>query len=142
MKSHSPYKSGFFVFGNMNQIVLVVMVALGGALGAVIRYFISSYLYSDSFPYATLLVNVLGSFIFGFLFLVLHQSIQVELWKHFVLVGFLGSLTTFSTFSYQTVDLFQSDRWIAGIINISLSLLLCLLSTSVGIWLSKKWIYS
>ena len=130
------------MFRKMNQYYLIFAVAAGGALGAMLRYAFSVWISSDTFPYATLAVNILGSFLFGFLFLFIQQLVQADWWRHFVLVGFLGSLTTFSSFSYQTIDLFNSGRLFSGILNIFISLVSCLVFTSFGIWLSKKCISS
>lgn len=85
----------------------LLMIALGGAIGAILRYKLSSL--NDEFPYGTLLVNVSGSFFLGFFFfLFLKDGVTVsEEMKSFVTIGLLGALTTFSTFSLELVNFFD-----------------------------------
>jgi len=100
-----------------------VSVALGGALGASFRYAINLGLASsiDKLPAATLLVNVLGSFMAGFLTTwFLHRSFGNISLQLFLTVGFLGAFTTFSAFSVETMRLFE------------LNLLACLLAVFIG----------
>ncbi len=88
---------------------VVLAVALGGAVGSVLRYLISKFVQAKvgiDFPLGTLSVNVLGAFLIGFLFsyLVERFSLTPEL-RALVITGFLGGLTTFSTFSYESFNL-------------------------------------
>lgn len=91
-----------------------LVVGLGGALGAMARYMATDWVRQvagDSMPWGTFAVNVVGSFLLGF-FLVWLQSGELSAQaRQLVAVGFLGSFTTFSTFSYETVALTQAGQW-------------------------------
>ncbi len=82
-------------------------MAAGGALGALARFGVSTALPRLDFPWHTLLVNLAGSFVLGFLFL---DSGMEHPWRLAVAVGFLGAFTTLSTFSVETVDLWRSGH--------------------------------
>lgn len=116
----------------MNMLAL----ALGGALGAITRYFISTQLARSidiAFPYGTLTVNVVGSFLIGLAisFFLEHQSLPPYL-KLFVVTGFLGALTTFSTFSFETLELIRSHTYM-GILNLALNIIGGLIAVTIGI---------
>jgi len=109
-------------------------VGLGGFFGALSRFLISGFvqkLLQTTFPVGTLTVNVLGSFLIGFLVLLFETLIAPE-WKAFFVTGFLGALTTFSTFSYETVVFIQEGLWIKALLNVLLNVLLCLFATLLG----------
>ena len=115
----------------------ILAVAAGGAVGSVLRYLISRVPFVSALSWATLLVNVIGSFLLG-LFLTLAGS-RIELTQEaqaFVAIGLLGGFTTFSTFSQQTMTLWQTERLaIAGlniILNVSLGLLAAWLGWRLG----------
>ena len=112
-------------------------VALGGALGAVARYGLSGWVQHFSggiFPYGTLAVNVLGSFIIG---LVLQMTTGRFVWsleaRLLLTAGFCGGLTTFSTFSYETLALLEDQQWLAAGGNSLLNVLVCLAATWLGL---------
>ena len=89
----------------------VLVVGVGGAFGAIARYLATDWvrvLAGDSFPWGTLAVNVAGSFLLGFLMIWLQATVPSNQLRQLVAVGFLGSFTTFSTFSYETVELARS----------------------------------
>ncbi|MEN8144343.1 MAG: fluoride efflux transporter CrcB [Gemmatimonadota bacterium] len=115
------------------------MVALGGAIGAVLRYGVSGWIHahgSASFPWGTLVVNVAGSFALGFAYHVLSNSTaSVEL-RTFVTIGLLGAFTTFSTFSYEAVALLQDGDWGRGIVYVAGSVLLGLVGIVAGLGLA------
>ncbi|MGB0361103.1 MAG: fluoride efflux transporter CrcB [Endozoicomonas sp.] len=117
-------------------------VAVGGGLGAVSRSLVyewyaktgNDYLY----PLPTLTVNIIGSFIMGIAwFYLVEKSVLPPIWKDVISVGFLGALTTFSTFSLDFLRLFQSDRFFEAIAYALGSVVLCLLSTSIGYFGSR-----
>ena len=119
----------------MSQAVHYVSVALGGALGASFRYAINLGLASsiDKLPAATLLVNVLGSFMAGFLTTwFLHRSFGNISLQLFLTVGFLGAFTTFSAFSVETMRLFEAGHLGSALANVFLNLLACLLAVFIG----------
>lgn len=115
----------------------IFYVALLGALGCLSRYFLSGWVYNifgRSFPYGTLTVNVIGSYIIG---LVMELSMRSELispsLRIGITIGFLGGLTTFSTFSYETFRLLEDREFLVASINIFFSVLVCLFFTWTGI---------
>ncbi|MDD4160096.1 MAG: fluoride efflux transporter CrcB [Synergistaceae bacterium] len=116
-------------------------VAIGGALGACARYFVSQWAASRlgaDFPYGTLLVNVVGCFLLGlFLTLATERIIVNPYWRLLVAVGFLGSLTTFSSFSYETLRLLDAAGLLSAISNAALNVCAGLLAAWAGIALSR-----
>ncbi len=95
-----------------------LVIGLGGAFGALSRYYVSHYVgraFGESFPFGTLAVNVLGSFVLGFVLVLMHSRATSEHLRNLTTVGFLGSFTTFSTFSWETVELIRAGEvWRAG----------------------------
>lgn len=123
----------------MNQ---VVAVAIGGALGALSRYWVVGLiarLFERNFPYGTLVVNVVGSFLIGIGYILIVERLQVASeWHAILMVGFVGAFTTFSTFSLETVSLIQEGRLVAALTYIFSSVLVCLLATAAGMMLTKQ----
>ncbi len=115
----------------------VLVIAAGGALGALMRYGISSSIYrffGRDFPYGTLTVNLLGSFLMGIAVVLIMERMEMpELWRAGVIIGFLGAFTTFSTFSLETLALFENGQMLKALLNIGLSVMLCIIATWLGI---------
>ena len=113
----------------------LLFVALGGSIGAVFRYLISLFMiqvFGSSFPFGTLVVNILGSFLMGVIYTLGQVSeVSPEL-KALVGVGLLGALTTFSTFSNETLLLIQGGDWLKAFLNIALNLCLCIFMVYLG----------
>lgn len=113
-------------------------VAVGSALGGVSRYgfgLMASRLWGDAFPWGTICINVLGSFVIG-LFAALTTAdgampASANL-RIFVMVGICGGFTTFSSFSLQTLTLMRDGGWFPAMGNIVLSVVLCLLAVTLG----------
>ena len=119
----------------------VLCIAVAGALGALSRYGVDAMaasLLGRAFPYGTLIANVLGCFLMG---LVMHWSLsQEDLPRHVHLLlttGFLGAFTTFSTFSYQTIDLLERGLLTAAGVNVLLSVVIGLLAVSGGLFIGR-----
>ncbi len=117
-------------------------IAAGGALGAIMRFWVSGGIYAllgRDFPYGTLSVNVFGSFFIGvaFIFLTERLSLGSEV-RAFILIGFLGAFTTFSTFSLETLMLLQEGLLLKAAGNIFLSVVLCIIATWGGIVLARS----
>jgi CrcB protein len=93
--------------------VSLVLIAAGGALGALARYGLSGWVQARAgfFPWGTLVVNVLGSFVLGFAIRYLETAVLPPEWRQGVTIGLLGAFTTFSTFSYEAVALAQDGDW-------------------------------
>lgn len=118
----------------------VLAVGIGGFFGAISRYLIATWvqkLSSSFFPVGTLSVNVLGSFLIGFLYLYFSQTIHPNL-KAMLITGFLGALTTFSTFSLETLLLLQEGLYLKAGLNILLNVTLTITSTFTAIIIFKK----
>jgi CrcB protein len=123
-------------------VLLILAIALGGAAGALGRYFVSRWVYGllgTGFPYGTLTVNVLGSFIMGLLTILLLERLATdpEL-RGAILVGFLGAFTTFSTFSMETVSLIEDGLVARALTNMVLSVLACVLAAWFGLTLGRQ----
>ena len=114
----------------------IVFVGLGGFIGPSTRYLISLYaskLFTSKIPIGTLTVNILGSLIIGIVMeLTLKTSLISPHMKLFLTTGFLGGLTTFSTFSYETMELIEKGELLLAIFNIALNLLLSLGGAILG----------
>ncbi len=126
----------------MNQFTLLGFIALGGAFGACTRYLISELcivLLGKGFPYGTLTVNVIGSLIMGILMSSLSQGIlEAAPWRPIIGLGFLGALTTFSTFSMDNVTLMQQGEIIKAGLNILLNVTLSIVACFIGFQLIKS----
>ena len=113
---------------------IYIAIALGGSLGAICRYWVATATYTwlgNNFPYGTLMVNVSGSLLMGFLTVVLVQRFDVsEEVRLGLIVGFLGSFTTFSTFSMDTIHWLESGEVIKSLAYILVSVI----ASVVGAW--------
>ena len=118
-------------------MAVYLWIALGSALGGVARYALTRFLLPASahFPASTVLINVLGSFVIGFFgtLTVAGGRFSVpENIRMFVMVGLCGGFTTFSAFSLQSFDMMRSGMWGKALLNIGLSVVLCLLAVGMG----------
>ncbi|AOE49960.1 fluoride efflux transporter CrcB [Kangiella sediminilitoris] len=124
----------------MNWAVISA-IGIGGAFGAIARFKIrhlSEWLLGEQFLYGTLMANVVGCFIAGFL-ITYWQNANVSMTlKEGVMIGFLGAFTTFSTFSLETMYLLQQQVWLKAGMNILGNLVLCMLFVFVGAWLGGR----
>jgi len=125
--------------GTLGQLAAIM---LGGAFGAASRYGVSLLavqLLGKGFPYGTLIVNVLGSLLMGFLSIYFLTKTNLDpMVRMAVLVGFLGSFTTFSTFSMDTLMLLESGAVAKGLLNIALSVSLSLLAVWIGMLIARS----
>lgn len=120
----------------------VIAIAGGGAIGALLRFWVSTgvyQLFGRSFPWGTLAVNVLGSFLMGLLFvLMLERSLIAPEWRAAILVGLLGAFTTFSTFSIETLSLIEQADYLKAMLNMILSVSVCVLACWAGLALGRQ----
>ncbi|WP_054674532.1 fluoride efflux transporter CrcB [Parasalinivibrio latis] len=126
----------------MNQAVILAFIAAGGAVGACSRYLISELcvaMLGRGFPYGTLTVNILGSFIMGLLASAIEQgAIAAAPWRQLIGLGFLGALTTFSTFSMDNVTLMQHGEFLKMGTNILLNVVVCVFAAWAGFQLMMR----
>jgi CrcB protein len=122
-------------------VQVIVYIALFGALGCLTRYFLSGWVYSLSnrpFPSGTLAVNVVGAFCIG---LIMEFSLRTTLvspnLRAGLAIGFLGGLTTFSTFSYETFRLLEDGEILIAAANVMVSVMACLVFTWLGIAVAR-----
>ncbi|WP_024297200.1 fluoride efflux transporter CrcB [Methylomicrobium lacus] len=127
----------------MNQLIVI---ALGGACGSVVRFLVSSGVYQwlgRGFPYGTLAVNVIGSFLIGLLAeaLILQRVTFALEYRAAILVGFLGGFTTFSSFSLETIYLIEQGALSKAALNIAGSVFACLLAVWLGLLAGRSLYY-
>ncbi len=127
-------------------MIQVLAIALGGAVGSLLRFVLSSSVYlwlGHGFPYGTLVVNVLGSYLIGLMSeaLLLEQARLAVAFRAGILVGVFGSLTTFSTFSFETLYLIQQGEWPRALVNLALSAGACLGAVLLGLLSGRSLFY-
>ena len=123
--------------GIMSGMQSFIWIAIGGALGSVARYWSSGVvarLIGETFPWGTLVINIVGSLIIGFFATITGPDGRLLVGtvpRQFVMIGICGGFTTFSSFSLQTLNLMQDGEWLYAGFNIVGSVVLCL----VAVWL-------
>lgn len=123
-------------------MIKVLAIASGGAIGAVLRYLLSNgthMLIGRGFPYGTLMVNVVGCLSMGVLYVLFLEKLTIgPEWRAALQIGLLGALTTFSTFSMETLLLIENGETQKALINIILSVFLCLGATWAGVIIGRQ----
>lgn len=119
----------------------VLVIMFGGAFGAAARFMLSTKVtekYGSAFPFGTLSVNVIGSFLMGLLAIILVERLDLDpLLKLGIFVGFLGAFTTFSTFSMDTLSLFEQGLHLRAISNMFISVLFSVIAVWLGVFMGK-----
>lgn len=119
-----------------------LLVAIGGAAGALARYGISGAIHhalGPQFPYGTLIVNMVGSFFLGLIYVFVEEKHWLgPEWRALIAIGLLGALTTFSTFSLETVKLLTSGAILRAMLNAASNMVLCMLLTWMAIWTARQ----
>ena len=118
----------------------VLLVGVGGGIGSILRYLtslVAAHWFGTEFPYGTLIANLTGAFVIGLVQQIGSDALLIpENTRIFITTGMMGGLTTYSTFSYETVRLMESNAWHQAWINIAVtttaSLILCVLGIAVG----------
>jgi CrcB protein len=122
----------------MKAMKAYIWIAIGSAIGGVARYWcsgVAARLIGETFPWGTLIVNIVGSFIIGFFATLTAPDGRVfasTTTRQFVMVGLCGGYTTFSSFSLQTLNLMNDGEWLQVWGNIGASVVLCLLAVWIG----------
>ncbi|MHB8841963.1 MAG: fluoride efflux transporter CrcB [Candidatus Aquicultor sp.] len=115
---------------------------MGGLLGAIVRYLVGGWIMGSGrfvFPLGTLIINVTGSLLLGLFFAVAVERMGLDgFWRPFFAIGFLGAYTTFSTFSLETMNLFESGSFILGAANVLASVLFSLVGVYLGLLIGKN----
>ena len=121
------------------MLMTTLQVAIGGAIGAALRFLVGvglARLYSPGFPISVLIVNVLGSFLMGF-FVIAFSQRGVEMLNPFLVTGLLGGFTTFSAFSLEAVNLFERGAVSQGIAYIGMSVIFLIVGLIFGSMLAR-----
>lgn len=118
-----------------------IAIAFGGAFGAMSRFWLHTAVQKfngSSFPLGTFTVNILGSFLIGVIFVVMAEKAQLpESLRPLIMIGFLGAMTTFSTFSLDALLLFEQGHYNIALFYIVSSVALCLFAAFAGIQLAR-----
>lgn len=121
--------------------MLILMVAIGGAIGSVVRYLVTLFCVTyvgRFFPFGTLIVNVIGSFFIGLCLSSFDiNGLTLKSWQLFVVSGVLGGLTTFSAFSFDTLALLVQQEYGRALLNVFLNIGLALTAVYAGYFLLK-----
>ncbi len=117
-------------------MIKAAIIFVGGGIGSVLRYAMSGWVYAimgADFPYGTFAVNIIGSFVIAFFLTIADDRFLVSLnLKAFIAIGILGGFTTFSTFTYETLELFKNGSYITAATNIVGSIVVALLAAWLG----------
>jgi CrcB protein len=114
----------------------IFIIGIGGFLGAVARYGVGLWMgqkWGRSFPLGTFFINVSGSFLIGFLMALFTERLMLNpQWRMFLVIGFLGAYTTFSTFEYETGALLRDSEWLIASLNVVLSVFVGFIALKLG----------
>lgn len=122
------------------MVQTILQVAAGGAMGAVLRYLTYSAtnrMFGAAFPYGTLSVNIIGSFIMGFLVVFLMRK-GISQFAPFLLIGVLGGFTTFSAFSFDALSLYERGAFLAAFGYVFGTVFLSLLALTLGLFIARS----
>lgn len=119
----------------------VLLISVGAILGANARYWIGDWIaqkWGTSFPYGTLIINITGSFLIGLLISLTTERITIDpRWRYMIVVGFLGAYTTFSTYTLESMNLFERGQWQLGLLDVLGSVIIGLVAVGLGLILGR-----
>ncbi|MFE8069758.1 fluoride efflux transporter CrcB [Marinobacteraceae bacterium S3BR75-40.1] len=120
-----------------------LVIALGGALGAMGRYWVVTAVTAAAgrwIPWGTLAANVAGSLVIGLSYVIFVERAALSPeWRSLVMVGLLGAFTTFSSFALEAVHLLQEGAWLRAMVYLLGSVILCILAAGLGLWAGRQW---
>jgi CrcB protein len=119
----------------------IFWISLGAAAGANLRYWVAQQIakFSQAFPYGTLFINLTGSFALGFFMIWTSERVLADpRWRLLVAVGFCGGYTTYSSYAYETLALFEQGEWLAASMNMLGTSALCLAGVVAGAVLARS----
>jgi fluoride exporter len=123
------------------ELAAVFWISLGAVLGANLRYFLGGWIaqrWGAAFPWGTLVINLTGSLILGFFMTLITGRFLVDpRWRLLFAIGFLGSYTTFSTYTFESITLLISGNWLYGTLNLLGGSILGVLAALLGIVLAR-----
>lgn len=118
-----------------------LLISAGAILGANLRYWVGGWaanLFGTSFPYGNLIINLTGSFVLGFFIALTSERVFLDpRWRILVAIGLLGSYTTFSSYTLESINLITENQWIPGLFNLFGSAFLGGLAVLLGIFLAR-----
>ena len=119
----------------------IFLISLGAVLGANLRYWFGVWAgqrLGAQYPIATFIINLAGSLVLGFFITLVTERLLIDpRWRVFFAIGFLGSFTTFSTYTYESITLILAGDWTGGLANLLGSAILGGLAAVLGIWLGR-----
>jgi fluoride exporter len=120
----------------------ILLISAGAVLGANARYWLGDWIsqkWGSAFPYGTFVINVTGSLLLGlFMTLAVERFLVDPRWRFFFAIGFLGAYTTFSTYTFESFNLFFRGQWLAGLLNALGSTVAGILAVALGVFLGKN----
>ena len=115
----------------------ILLVGLGGMLGSVLRYLISHFIKHESLPYATFIVNIVGSIVIGLIMGIASKQEVFTNWRLFLATGICGGFTTFSAFAWENFQLLHQERYGSFVLYTGATLALGLAAVAFGYWITK-----
>ena len=119
-----------------------LLISTGAIMGANLRYWVGGWAaerFGASFPYGNLIINLTGSFVLGFFITLATDRLLLDpRWRVLVAIGFLGSYTTFSSYTFESMNLILDNQWLPGLLNLFGSAVLGGLAVFLGIFLARS----
>jgi fluoride exporter len=121
------------------MFINLILLIIAAGLGAILRFLASKLFNTNDFSYGTFIVNIVGCFLFGFLYFLFKEKLNIpENFKVIIFVGFLGSFTTFSTYIFESINLIENGKFMLSFLNISSQIVLGILFLYFGIFIGKS----